>query len=127
MGHVQVYVCQGALYCGVNFTADRSSGVPQSQAIMETKHDSLARFIHIMSSLAQVYDLPLTSLHIFYDLQGGLIAFNRNTSIFLNLRYFEAWRKDHQSYFATYAYIDDMSPDDVDVCAGSLNKAYISW
>jgi hypothetical protein len=46
-----------------------------------------------MTSLAHLYQLPLTSLHIFFDLEGGLIAFNRNGSVFLNLRYYECWRK----------------------------------
>lgn len=66
--------------------------VPHPQTIMSAKHDALARFIHIMNPLATIYELPLSSLHIFYDLQGDVIAFNRNASIFLNLRYFEAWR-----------------------------------
>lgn len=63
---------------------------------MEEKRHSLARFVHIMKPLATIYDLPLTKLHIFYDLGGGIIAFNRNGSIFLNLRYFEEWRKHLQ-------------------------------
>ncbi len=60
---------------------------------MRSKRDSIARFIHIMRSLANVFRLPLSSLHIFYDLEGGLIAFNRDGSIFLNLRYYEQWRE----------------------------------
>lgn len=66
--------------------------VPNPQVVLETKRDEIARFIHVVSPLAKVYNLPMSSLHIFYDLGGGLIAFNRNASIFLNLRYFEAWR-----------------------------------
>jgi hypothetical protein len=60
---------------------------------MSVNRDSLARFIHILVSLTEVFDLPITSLHVFYDLEGGLIAFNRNGSIFLNLRYYKEWRK----------------------------------
>ncbi len=60
---------------------------------MENKSHSIARFIHVITPLAGIYELPITNLHIFYDLQGGIIAFNRNGSIFLNLRYFEEWRK----------------------------------
>lgn len=52
-----------------------------------------------MIALAEVYRLPLTSLHVFFDLEGGLIAFNRNGSVFFNLRYYEAWRK-HQYAFS---------------------------
>jgi len=69
--------------------------VPENEArsVLKIKSDSLARFIHVMKSLANVYDLDLTNLHIFYDTKGGPIAFNRNRSIFLNLCYYEAWRE----------------------------------
>jgi len=80
----------------------------QRQNFMRIKQDPITRFIHVMTPLANVYQLPLTSLHIFYDLEGGIIAFNRNGSIFLNLRYFEAWH-------------------DKDVERGKLGAAYISW
>ncbi|KAK7445396.1 hypothetical protein VKT23_014813 [Stygiomarasmius scandens] len=85
-----------------------SEEVPQSDTFMATKRDSLARFIHIMTTLGEIYKLPLTNMHIFYDLGGGLIAFNRNGSIFLNLRYFEAWH-------------------DAEVARGNTNPAFISW
>jgi len=85
-----------------------SRDVPQPKSIMTTKHDILARFIHIIKPLGEVYKLPLTSLHIFYDVGGEMIAFNRNASIFLNLRYYEAWH-------------------DMDVQEGNLSSAYISW
>jgi len=71
-------------------------------------HDVLARFIHVVKPLGEVYKLPPTSLHIFYDTGGEMIAFNRNASIFLNLRYYEAWH-------------------DADVQKGNLSSAYISW
>ena len=64
-----------------------------AESVMQNKKASIARFIHVMRSLAVIFRLPLSNLHIFYDLVGDLIAFNRNGSIFLNLRYFEQWRK----------------------------------
>ncbi|KAF7975917.1 hypothetical protein HWV62_8178 [Athelia sp. TMB] len=93
MGNVKVYV---------------SRDVPEPKSIMYTKRDTLARFIHVIQPLAKVYKLPSTSMHIFYDLGGEMIAFNRNASIFVNLRYFEAWH-------------------DKDVQNGNLSPAYISW
>lgn len=60
---------------------------------MASKRESLARFIHVLRPLAHIYSLPIASLHIFYDTSGGLIAFNRNASLFVNLRFFEAWRE----------------------------------
>ncbi|KAF9484470.1 hypothetical protein BDN70DRAFT_910674 [Pholiota conissans] len=94
MGPVKVYL------------SEEVKAVPES--FMEDKSRTIARFIHIMTPLANIYELPITNLHIFYDLQGGIIAFNRNGSIFLNLRYFEEWH-------------------DIDVQANKLQEAYISW
>ncbi|KAF5386054.1 hypothetical protein D9615_002424 [Tricholomella constricta] len=93
MGSVKVYLSQE---------------VPDQQEFMANHKNQIARFIHILVQLSRLYDLPLTSLHVFNDLVGGLIAFNRNGSIFVNLRYYIEWH-------------------DADVAAGSLNTAYISW
>jgi hypothetical protein len=60
---------------------------------MTNMHDLLARFVNILTPVVEIYGLSLTLLHVFYDVAGGPIAFNRDGSIFLNLRYFEAWRE----------------------------------
>jgi hypothetical protein len=91
---------------------------------MRIKQDPIARFIHVMTPLANIYQLPLTCLHIFYDLESRIIAFNRNGSIFLNLRYFEAWRKYVQLFGGNLA---DSIADDMDVERGKLGTAYIAW
>ncbi|OBZ66504.1 hypothetical protein A0H81_13686 [Grifola frondosa] len=88
--------------------------VPDPQSIITTKGDVLARFIYTIGPLAQLYALPPTSVHIFYDCAGGLIAFNRNASLFLNVRYFEEWhdsavrngdsREAYTSWFFTLAH-----------------------
>ncbi|KAK7057384.1 hypothetical protein R3P38DRAFT_2840641 [Favolaschia claudopus] len=93
VGNVKVYV---------------SEEVPDPRSFLSLKGESLSRFVPMIGVLAQVYNLPMSSLHVFYDLDGGLIAFNRNGSIFLNLRYYEAWH-------------------DEDVKRGQTNAAYISW
>ncbi|KAJ7072465.1 hypothetical protein C8F01DRAFT_1104075 [Mycena amicta] len=85
-----------------------SQEVPDPHTLMSSKSEQLRRFAPLMHGLAQVYSLPLTSLHMFYDLDGGLIAFNRGGSIFFNLRYYEAWH-------------------DADVKAGQTRVAYTSW
>ncbi|CAL1709408.1 unnamed protein product [Somion occarium] len=82
--------------------------VQNASSVMTTKHDALARFIHVTRSLIGVYGLPPTSVHIFVDTAGEVIAFNRNASLFLNLRFFETWH-------------------DAEVRNGDLSKAYISW
>ncbi|CCO34132.1 hypothetical protein BN14_08224 [Rhizoctonia solani AG-1 IB] len=62
----------------------------------------------IVTPLRTLYKLPPSSVHIFYDTKGGLIAFNRNGSLFLNLRYYEGWH-------------DEL------VKGGNVHKALISW
>ena len=77
------------------YRANDNAEVPAnvSNDFMQIHQASIARFIHVLKPLSQVYQMPLDKLHIFYDLEGGLIAFNRNGSVFLNQRYFEAWRE----------------------------------
>ena len=65
----------------------------QPKEVMAGKREAIARFVYVIKPLGEVYSLPPPSLHIFYDLSGGTIAFNRGASIFCNLRFFEAWRK----------------------------------
>ncbi|KAH9951982.1 hypothetical protein B0H21DRAFT_817732 [Amylocystis lapponica] len=91
MGNIKIFVSKGA---------------PVS--MMTVKSEVLARFIYVIRPLSEVYKLPTTSVHIFYDLAGELIAFNRNASLFLNLRYFEAWH-------------------DQNVRNGDMSDAYVSW
>ncbi|KAF8552603.1 hypothetical protein OG21DRAFT_1443221 [Imleria badia] len=82
--------------------------VPDADTFMTSKHDILARFVDVLTPVAELYGLSLTLLHVFYDVAGGPIAFNRDGSIFFNLRYFEAWH-------------------DQDVQKGDSQQAQISW
>jgi len=82
--------------------------LPESESLMQRKHDVLARFLHVLNPLVAIYKIPQSSMHIFADNEGQLIAFNRNGSLFMNLRYYEAWH-------------------DRDVQRGDFSKAHISW
>jgi hypothetical protein len=82
--------------------------LPERQTLIQRKHDVLARFLHILNPLVEVYRIPQTSLHVFADSEGQLVAFNRSGSLFMNLRYYEAWH-------------------DRDVQRGDYTKAMISW
>lgn len=50
----------------------------------------LKRFAQMCKSLAGVFELKPTSVHVFYDTSGSTIAFNTNGSLFMNLRYYLA-------------------------------------
>jgi len=64
----------------------------EPELLMRQKHDVLGRFLDVLKPLLAVYSIPQTSLHIFADKEGRFISFNRGGNLFLNLRYFEAWR-----------------------------------
>lgn len=66
--------------------------LPEPELLMKQKHDVLARFLDVLKPLLAVYTIPQTSLHIFADTEGRFISFNRGGNLFINLRYFEAWR-----------------------------------
>jgi hypothetical protein len=66
--------------------------LPERESLIKRKRDVLARFLHVLNPLVEVYKIPQTSLHVFADQEGQLVAFNRGGSLFMNLRYFEAWR-----------------------------------
>ncbi|KAF9506993.1 hypothetical protein BS47DRAFT_1366980 [Hydnum rufescens UP504] len=93
--------------CGYKvYMAQKLYEVPE---VFKQKLAVLQRFSEVIDPLRdQVYRIPSRSVAIFYDLEGPLIAFNRGGSIFLNLRYYEAWH-------------------DPQVMKGDLVQARISW
>ena len=92
MGTMKIFIARGEcpiiLYDMAFIVHD--TDVPEPETFITRKRDPPPRFIHVVTPLANVYNLPMTALHIFYDLAGGLIAFNRNGSLFLNSRFSEA-------------------------------------
>jgi hypothetical protein len=98
MGGVKVFAAHGEI---LYQTLGRKSnpalnsltvGLPERESLIQRKHDVLARFLHVLNPLVSIYKIPQSSLHIFADKEGQLVAFNRNGSLFMNLRYYEAWR-----------------------------------
>lgn len=108
------------------FLISSSLAVPplEAQTFLNDNKDALRRFIQVLVPLSGVYDLPVTRIHIFYDVSGGLIAFNRNASLFFNLRFFQSWRT---SFFPMFHIYVDVAKDDAEVQSGQLNNAFISW
>lgn len=131
MGGVKVYAAQGTIASPEPTTVIDPQiplDLPESESLIQRKHDVLARFLHVLNPLVAIYKIPQASLHVFADNEGQLIAFNRNGSLFMNLRFYEAWR--------TYNLFTPGRPtatahpfhvDDRDVQRGDFSKAYISW
>ena len=70
-----------------------NTGVTSPDAIIGAKLAVIERFANILTLLRdQVFKIG-DSVSMFYDLDGPLIAFNRNGSIFVNLRVYEQWRR----------------------------------
>ena len=97
MEEVGFYCSKGTVleYVGGYNLTNLNVDISNPTKLMEAKKDVIARFIGVMMPILNVYQLPLTKIHIFYDLDGSTITFNRNESIFVNLRYYEAWRTCH--------------------------------
>ncbi|KAI9511382.1 hypothetical protein F5148DRAFT_1172037 [Russula earlei] len=93
MGGVRIYATQD---------------LPDRDSLVQRKREVVARFLYVLDPLVSVYKIPKTSLHVFADKEGQLVAFNRNGSLFVNLRYYEAWH-------------------DRDVQQSDLSRALISW
>ncbi|KAG8895150.1 hypothetical protein FRB99_000734 [Tulasnella sp. 403] len=75
-----------------------ASDIPNPQQVALGKQAVIGRFAsEVVAPLQGVYKLPPSSLHIFYDTKGGLIAFNKRGGIFLNLRYYESWHDKDES------------------------------
>ena len=71
--------------------------LPEPESLIQRKHDELARFIHVLKPLSELYKIPQTSLEVFADKEWQPICLNRGGRLVLNLGYFEAWRKSYIS------------------------------
>ena len=71
---------------GIKLFLSRSHPAPS--AFITQNIEAINAFAAILTSVARIFDLPLSTMHIFHDDAGSSIAFNGNGSIFCNLRYF---------------------------------------
>jgi len=72
---------------GMKFFLSRHTA--DSQTFYADHQRAIASFATLLVNCATIFDLPVSTVNIFADQQGSTIAFNRNGSIFCNLRYFE--------------------------------------
>ncbi|CAG8723512.1 10741_t:CDS:2, partial [Racocetra persica] len=49
---------------------------------------ALTRFINILKDLCEVFAIPQSAIHIFYDITSNSIAFNRGKALFFNFRFY---------------------------------------
>ncbi|KAK6951833.1 hypothetical protein Daesc_006358 [Daldinia eschscholtzii] len=94
----QATYCDDTIGKDLNFVAEASNGmrVFVSRTIpnldpaqfLTTNHGPINSFASILAEVGDVYSINRSALHIFYDQEGGTIAFNRDGSVFCNLRFF---------------------------------------
>ncbi|KAI1390921.1 uncharacterized protein F4822DRAFT_166828 [Hypoxylon trugodes] len=94
----QATYCDDTIGKDLNFVAEASNSmrVFVSNAIpnfdfgqfLSTNHGAINSFASLLLEVGQVYSIGRGALHIFYDEAGSTIAFNRDGSIFCNLRFF---------------------------------------
>ncbi|KAI1342072.1 hypothetical protein F5Y15DRAFT_331733 [Xylariaceae sp. FL0016] len=97
-------VKEQATYCDdtagkdLTFVAEASNGLRVFVAnaienfdpgtFLSANHSAINAFAALLKDVGDVYQIKTTALHIFYDEAGGTIAFNRDGSIFGNLRFY---------------------------------------
>ncbi|CAJ2508239.1 Uu.00g094250.m01.CDS01 [Anthostomella pinea] len=97
-------VKEQATYCDdtagkdLTFVAEASNGIRVfvSNAVtnfdaglfLSSNHGAINAFASLLKEVGDVYAIKKSALHIFYDESGGTIAFNRDGSIFGNLRFY---------------------------------------
>ncbi|KAI1104289.1 hypothetical protein F4804DRAFT_200439 [Jackrogersella minutella] len=94
----QATYCDDTIGKDLYFVADASNGmrVFVSNAIpdfnpahfLSVNHGAINSFASLLLEVAAVYSINRTAVHIFYEHGGNTIAFNRDGSIFCNLRFF---------------------------------------
>ncbi|KAI1765918.1 hypothetical protein GGR53DRAFT_241878 [Hypoxylon sp. FL1150] len=103
----QATYCDDTVGKDLNFVAEASNSmrVFVSNAIpnfnpaqfLSANHGAINTFASILAEVSDVYSISRSALHVFYDEAGGTIAFNRDGSIFCNLRFFIQLHVDNLS------------------------------
>ncbi|KAK1778396.1 hypothetical protein QBC45DRAFT_414331 [Copromyces sp. CBS 386.78] len=99
----QTEITEQSTYCdstpatNMNFVAEAPGGMRVFLAkdvsvnpgqFLSSNIAGISKFETLLRDVANVYNLPAQSLHIYYDEQGPTIAFNKSGSIFCNFRFF---------------------------------------
>ena len=77
----------GHKIAGIKIFLSRSA--QSDQSFFNNNQAALEPFGQIIVDCGQIFNLPLECLHIFYDEEGKTVAFNRQGSLFCNLRFFK--------------------------------------
>lgn len=73
---------------GMHVYLDQTITADQAPTFVEQNHTGLDLFESVLLEIASIFGLRKDSLHIYFDIKGDAIAFNRSGAIFCNYRYF---------------------------------------
>ncbi|CAG8693408.1 42552_t:CDS:10, partial [Gigaspora margarita] len=69
---------------------------------------ALKSFIRVLVNVAEIFEIPRNKINIFYDLDSTTVAFNRDRTLFFNLKYYiefkEPFNKAMISWFMTFCH-----------------------
>lgn len=101
-------------YLGISANGDTHNGIkvfsarkhPSSEDFITKNIDAVESFAVVLERLCRIFDLPLSTVAVFHDPTGGVIAFNLNKALHFNLRYFYSlhYMKNAQNSRACYSY-----------------------
>ncbi|CAG8489106.1 10501_t:CDS:10 [Dentiscutata erythropus] len=85
-----------------------ASNMDPSSILSPTMTRALKSFIKVLVNVAEIFDIQRNKLNIFYDLDSTTVAFNRNRTLFFNLKYYiefkEPYNKALISWFMTFCH-----------------------
>ncbi|KAJ3107750.1 hypothetical protein HDU97_003420 [Phlyctochytrium planicorne] len=71
---------------GVPLYIERAAGADGEAAVANS--DALQKFSRLLKFLARVFNLAPTAVNIYFDKVGSTVAFNRDRTLFFNLRFY---------------------------------------
>ncbi|TRX88683.1 hypothetical protein FHL15_010449 [Xylaria flabelliformis] len=103
----QATYCDDTAAKDLTLLADASNGMRiflssnivsmKTETFLSENHTAINSFAALLKDVGEVYQIPKNVLHIFYDEHGNTIAFNRDGSIFCNLRFYIQLHADQRS------------------------------
>lgn len=88
---------------GIALFCDKAASLDNLQQIIDA--GGLDAFVGILLELAAVFQFPnLAAINIWWDERGSTVAFNRNRTIFCNLRYFAGLHHERAPLADAYSY-----------------------
>ncbi|KAI8587693.1 hypothetical protein BDZ88DRAFT_453803 [Geranomyces variabilis] len=73
---------------GTPLYADRALGAAGVMELLQAHRADLEAFVALLRVLAGVFGAAPETVHVFWDRDGGVIAFNRSNMLFFNIRFY---------------------------------------